>query len=274
MKPTALLLIACCLLWFPDSLVAQSREATADPVTGTWTGYMGRDDGERQYITVALKLDGRNVTGTLTGPPHRGEVRSGTFDPATGTLKLEVVVPGDVNAVALFEGRIVEGAATGKVSLNNQTGTFNITRDSAKAPAPGAAPASDDAALATIRRSFSEVSDNVTKAAALVPADKYTYRPTQSVRTFGELVAHIADGYDYYCATAAGRRVQWSDAIEKGGTDKATLLQKLKQSTDACKAAMGAGQVAPFISNIGHSNLHYGNLVTYIRMLGLVPPSS
>jgi hypothetical protein len=49
----------------------------------------------------------------------------------------------------------------------------------------------------------------------------------------------------------------------------------LVSTIDACNAASGgAGQAGPMIANVGHTSLHYGNLITYIRMLGLVPPSS
>ncbi len=95
------------------------------------------------------------------------------------------------------------------------------------------------------------------------------------MRTFGQLIAHIADGQNYYCGRAAGKKIEWSDAVEKGGTDKATLVAKLKQSTDACTAAYGGnGQAGLLIGNIGHTSLHYGNIITYMRMMGLTPPSS
>src|SRR5262249_38293527 len=125
-----------------------------------------------------------------------------------------------------------------------------------------------------LRKGFSEVSGWVTKAADLVPADKYNYKPTQSVRAFGQLIAHIADSYNYYCAAAGGAKTQWSDAVEKGALDKATLVQKLKQATSACDAAYGASQAPPLIANIAHTNLHYGNIITYMRMMGMTPPSS
>jgi uncharacterized damage-inducible protein DinB len=128
---------------------------------------------------------------------------------------------------------------------------------------------------AALRAGFAEVSGWVTKAADIVPADKYTYRPTQTVRTFGQLVAHIADSYTYFCARASGRKVEWSDAIEKGTTDKASLIQKLKETTGACSAVYNAsGDAGQLLSNVGHTGLHYGNMTTYIRMLGLVPPSN
>ena len=129
---------------------------------------------------------------------------------------------------------------------------------------------------ADLRRSFMEVANFVTKAAELVPADKYAFKPVQTVRTFGQVVAHIVDSHNYFCAYAAGKSVQWADPAEKGSTDKATLLPKLKQSIDACNAALNGGATKPrgLIDNIGHTNLHYGNMTTYIRILGLVPPSS
>jgi hypothetical protein len=94
------------------------------------------------------------------------------------------------------------------------------------------------------------------------------------VRTFAEQIAHIADAHNYYCARAAGRNLEWSDAVEKGSMDKATLVQKLKQSVDGCRGAYASGQAGPLVSNIGHTNLHYGNIITYLRMMGMVPPSS
>ena len=132
-----------------------------------------------------------------------------------------------------------------------------------------------DETKAALSKSFGEVSGWVSKAAEAVPADKYSYRPTQSVRTYGQLIAHIADAYNYYCARAAGRNVEWSDAIEKGKTDKATLAPKLRQALGTCTSAYaGSGQAGPLVDNVGHTNLHYGNIITYMRMLNLVPPSS
>jgi hypothetical protein len=130
--------------------------------------------------------------------------------------------------------------------------------------------------IGELGKSFSEVSALVTKSADMVPADKYTYRPVATVRTFGELVAHVADSYVWYCSRATGKNLQWSDAIEKGKADKATVMQKLNESLAVCTTAHGSANanLGPLFSNINHTSLHYGNMVTYLRMLGLVPPSS
>jgi hypothetical protein len=128
-------------------------------------------------------------------------------------------------------------------------------------------------AQASARAGFAEVAGWVTKAADLVPADKYSYRPVGTVRTFGQLIGHIADSHNYYCAEASGKKIEWADPVEKGPNDKATLVQRLKQSVDGCNA-VSRGLIGPTMSNVAHTSLHYGNIVTYIRMMGLVPPSS
>lgn len=272
-------IMACGALLLAEPGLSRAGQGTADPITGTWTGHMGRSASERQSITLTLKLDGGRVTGGITGPPSPGEIRTGTFDPATGAIRLEIVVQNEAKDVAIFEGRLADRTLSGQVAVFNQTGAFQVTRDGAGAASGAAGGAEADsrneATLAALRRSFAEVSGFVTKAADLVPADKYGWRPTESVRTYGQLVAHIADGYAYYCATAGGRTVEWTDAVEQGRSDKPALVAKLKEATEACRAAhAGPADEAAVIGNIAHTNLHYGNLVTYIRMLGMVPPSS
>jgi uncharacterized damage-inducible protein DinB len=127
---------------------------------------------------------------------------------------------------------------------------------------------------AMLGKSFAELTGWVLQAAEIIPADKYSYKPSPTVRTIGEQLGHIADGSNYFCGRAAGKQIQWSDAVAQGNTDKATVVPKLKEALDACSAAHGAGHLGMLIQNYGHVNLHYGNMVTYMRMLGLVPPSS
>jgi uncharacterized damage-inducible protein DinB len=125
------------------------------------------------------------------------------------------------------------------------------------------------------RKGFQEVSGWITKSAEMVPAEKYDYKPVDTVRSFGQIIAHVADSLNYYCATAAGNKMEGEPA-EKGKTDKATLLPKLKDAVDKCNTVYGSdtGKLEPLLENIGHSNLHYGNLITYLRMMGMKPPSS
>lgn len=91
-----------------------------------------------------------------------------------------------------------------------------------------------------LRNGFNEVNGWVTKAAEMVPADKYNYKPVDTVRTFGQLIAHITDSYNYFCAHGVGNKVEYTDAVEKAGTDKDTLLPKLKEAVGRCNAAYGS----------------------------------
>ena len=127
-----------------------------------------------------------------------------------------------------------------------------------------------------LKKGFNEVNDWVLKAAEMVPADKYNYKPVDTVRTFGQLVAHITDSYNFFCARGVGNKVEWSDPIEKGNTDKDTLMPKLREAVGRCTAAYDGknSQFGPLLGNVGHTSLHYGNIITYMRMMGLKPPSS
>ena len=259
------------------TVAAQTPQApvkATDPISGTWTGDIGLTDETRFPVTFELKFDGSSaVSGTVKGPGP-AQLKTASFDPRTDLLNLEVQVSDDGGSSAfVFEGIAVNGLATGRVTGNNQTGTFKLAKITGDATANAQAGGADTAAL--FRKGFEEVSGWVTKSAALVPPDKYTYQPVKTVRTFGQLVAHIADAYDFYCGRAAGKNVEWSDATANGKLDKATLTTKLKQSTDACTAVFnGNGDPGQLLANLAHTSLHYGNVITYLRMLGLVPPSS
>ena len=141
--------------------------------------------------------------------------------------------------------------------------------------APLAAQQADNDPLAASRRAFDEVSAWVVAAAEMVPAEKYGYKPAEPVRTFGQLVGHLADSFTYYCAVAGGRSVEWSDAIEKGLSEKAALVAELRKALATCSAPYtSGGRFRALVDNVGHTSIHYGNMVTYLRMMGLTPPSS
>lgn len=129
---------------------------------------------------------------------------------------------------------------------------------------------------AVLRFGFGEVTGWVVRTAEMASQEQLAYRPVGTVRTLGEQIGHIADSHNYYCARATGRNVQWADTIEKTVTDKAALLQALRQSIEGCNAAYGPGtaRLDQLMANVTHDHLHYGNIVTYLRMLGLTPPSS
>jgi uncharacterized damage-inducible protein DinB len=143
--------------------------------------------------------------------------------------------------------------------------------------------------VSTSKTSYAAVKNEVLRTAEKVPEDLYSWRPTPEVRTFGQLIGHEADGQYELCGPAAAKPV--NKDIEKTVTGKAALIAALKESFAYCDAVYAgmtdadAGKVITMFGqkmskigamemNTAHSNEHYGNLVTYMRLKGIVPPSS
>ena len=144
---------------------------------------------------------------------------------------------------------------------------LDLAAQSAK-PAPPA-----PAALA--KGGFKEVTDWILKAAETVPESSWSYKPTPEVRTFGQVVAHVIDGANYYCGLAI-KPTPWRQTAEDAMGSKAVLIGKLKDTVNSCNVAYATpgANLMPLMSNVAHANLHYGNIITYMRMLKLTPPSS
>jgi uncharacterized damage-inducible protein DinB len=132
--------------------------------------------------------------------------------------------------------------------------------------------AAQGAAPEAVTKGFAQVADWIQQSVESVPADKYTFTPAGGVRTFAQLVGHIIDGYHYYCALAKGP-AEWNDMVEKTVSTKPELVRQLAAATSACKNISG-GTLDPQVENLGHSSLHYGNMIVYLRLLGIVPASS
>lgn len=141
-----------------------------------------------------------------------------------------------------------------------------------------------------VRDQWVTVSKYLSRAAAAVPESSYAYKPVATVRSFGQLVAHVAGSQRMFCAMVLGEAVPKEDDFEKRTMSKAELVTALDASNAYCARAyqtppsqLGAevemfGQRytkgAVLLLNATHDNEHYGNVVTYMRMLGMIPPSS
>ena len=150
--------------------------------------------------------------------------------------------------------------------------------------------ASPSAGVDMARSLWKGVSGYITQAAADVPENLYSYRPTPEVRTFGELIGHIAGSQRMYCAVALGEKPPGEDDVEKSAKTKAALVAALKESNDYCARAYQqtdaattgmvelfgekASKLQRLHENATHDSEHYGNIVTYMRINQMVPPSS
>jgi hypothetical protein len=138
---------------------------------------------------------------------------------------------------------------------------------------------------------FAMVRGVLLKTAEKVPEPVWTFRPTPEVRTFAQIMGHVIDSSIGICASAAGDKPVPVNA-EKTMTTKAQLSKALADAFAYCDRLMAAmddkrgmetikffaGGMSPramvFAFNTVHSYEHYGNLVTYMRINKIVPPSS
>lgn len=153
------------------------------------------------------------------------------------------------------------------------------------------APASDPAVF-----QFELVSGFALRAAELMPEADYSFRPVAAVRTFAQLVGHVADASFATCSMAAGARNPNAQSFENVAS-KTALVAGLRASRDHCltifatistgglattlpgsvpfarpDTTMAGAHVASFTT--AHTYEHYGNMVVYLRIKGLEPPST
>jgi uncharacterized damage-inducible protein DinB len=144
--------------------------------------------------------------------------------------------------------------------------------------------------IATSKAIYGITKNDVMGSVDKIPEDLWSFQPTKDIRTVGQLFAHIADGQYEFCGVATeGKPV--SKDIEKTAKTKAEIVAALKDAFAYCDAGYAgltdakAAEIVTFFGmritrlgamdfNSAHNMEHYGNLVTYMRLKGIVPPSS
>jgi uncharacterized damage-inducible protein DinB len=146
------------------------------------------------------------------------------------------------------------------------------------------------AAVNTSKALWQQLTAYITTAADDTPESLYGFKPAPEVRSLGQLFAHVAGAQYLICAAAMGEAPRAEDAIERTQTTKAGIVAALKASTEYCNRAYAQTDAAAqgkttlfgqeqtrlyaLALNATHNGEHYGNLVTYLRINKIVPPSS
>ena len=142
---------------------------------------------------------------------------------------------------------------------------------------------------AEAKQAYTEVRNHIMKSAEKMPEAEYGFKPAARVRNFGQILGHIAEEQYFYCSSAKGE--QKAVDVEKAKTSKADLIAALQDSFAYCDTVFDGLTDATAVQMIQvgqsrrtrlrmlwadtiHNNSHYGNLVTYMRIKGLVPPST
>ena len=149
---------------------------------------------------------------------------------------------------------------------------------------------SKSALIGTSQALYGNSKTNIVRSAEKIPENLWSFQPTPEVRTIGQLFAHLADGQYEFCGGAAdGQAID--KGIEKTAKTKADIMAALKDAFAFCDAAYSkmtdasAVETVKFFGrdmtrigimdfNVAHNMEHYGNLVTYMRLKSIVPPSS
>jgi uncharacterized damage-inducible protein DinB len=143
--------------------------------------------------------------------------------------------------------------------------------------------------LSEARQDYNQVKTYILESAAKMPEENYGFRPAPRVRTFGQILGHIAEEQYLFCSTAKGEN-RAAD-VEKSKTSKADLIAALKEAFSYCDSVYDSlndqtaldtikrgdtqrTRLKILWGNTGQDNLHYGNLITYLRIKGIVPPST
>ena len=168
------------------------------------------------------------------------------------------------------------------VALNSTLASLANAQISPNLPNPTGAPNPLTTTLSIFR---SNMQDKIMKAAASMPESKYSYRPTKDVRSFAELLDHVADISYILCSSVKGEA---TPAMVNAAGSKTKMKARLKGAFDYCEGVysgftdahlndpadfFGAKTNKMFILTqvANHDALHYGNLVAYLRLNGLEP---
>jgi hypothetical protein len=132
----------------------------------------------------------------------------------------------------------------------------------------------------TIAQYFKSGNDQVLVMAKDFPEDKYQFRLKPEMRSFGDVIVHIASGNVYGAKAGRGEKVNWDELDPKNYKGKAQIVALLEKSIQDANATLKASpegphkNLEPWMGVMEHTAEHYGLLIAYYRANGIVPPSS
>ena len=144
-------------------------------------------------------------------------------------------------------------------------------------------------AVAAARANWISAHNYIVRSAEQMSEANFAFKPVATVRSFGQIVAHVADDEMGWCAQILGEPLKQTE-FEKKLTAKADVMKAIRDAGTYCEKAYGitdaeaasvttiwGGQqpkIRGLMDNATHDWEHYGNIVTYLRIKGMVPPSS
>lgn len=144
---------------------------------------------------------------------------------------------------------------------------------------------------AEVQRSYAGLKANILKAADKMPSGDYSFKATPDVRTFGRVVNHITEAQAHSCGAVNGTTPAQMVKVPPETADKAAIVDALKMSFSECDRAFAAltdanltdsfdafgakrSRIGLMWGTVSHDNEQYATLALYLRLKGMVPPSS
>lgn len=139
-----------------------------------------------------------------------------------------------------------------------------------------------------MKQAYTSVKNNILKSAEKMPDENYGFKPTPEIRSFAEVLDHIAESQMHGCSAALGEQ---KSAGATGKTSKADVTAALKASFDECDKAYDSltdatatemvktfrgerPKLTALEGNLAHDNEQYGIMTVYLRLKGVIPSSS
>jgi uncharacterized damage-inducible protein DinB len=161
----------------------------------------------------------------------------------------------------------------------------------APSPAPAPTPTKPLSASADVQRAYNGLKTNILKAAEKMPAESYSFRPTPDIRTFARVVNHVSEAQLRICGTLNGTAADTLPKVPPETADKTAIQAALQASFAECDKAYAAltddnllqmltlgpvtrTRISFAWGNVSHDNEQYATLALYLRLKGIVPPSS
>ena len=150
-------------------------------------------------------------------------------------------------------------------------------------------PTADEPISAALKLWYGASKNNIIASAEKMPEADFNFRPTPEVRSFSELLGHIADTQYLFCSQLKGEPNPNKESVAKARKTKAEIVEGVRDSFGYCDSAFGPLNDAALKEKVGtqgdtrvdwamfsiyHLGSHYGNIVTYLRLKGLVPPNT
>lgn len=138
-----------------------------------------------------------------------------------------------------------------------------------------------------MKAAYNSVKNNILKSAEKMPEEGYGFKPSPEMRSFAQVLDHVAVAQSHSCGALTGEQI----SVKSDASSKADVIASLNSAFAECDKAFDAvtdtnaleaiksprgerSRVSLLAGTLAHDNEQYGILSVYLRLKGVIPPSS